>query len=222
VALLFVGIAASSAFQHVVTPTLQVGQTANVGGYAIHYDRPTANISTRDGRLEKINLGSDLTVRKDGKVVTRLHTERGYYPTDDSSLGILSRYFEGEQTSEVGLKAGARRDIWTVISPDTDPLKNVIAEGDKVFAKAKNLPAPMASALLGQAITGIVDRYEKNPPPAQFRFIVSPLVTWIWLGAIVILFGGVIALWPPPGGATSRVRARYLARVGRESAATST
>jgi cytochrome c-type biogenesis protein CcmF len=222
VALLFLGIAASSAFQHVTTPVLQVGQTANVGGYAIHYDRPTANITTSGGRLEKINFGSDLTVRKDGKFVTHLHTERGYYPTDDGSLGIVSRYFEGEQTSEVGLKAGARQDIWTVISPDTDPLKNVISEGDKVFGKAKNLPPQMGAALLGQAITGIVDRYKNNPPPAQFRFIVSPLVTWIWLGAIVILLGGIIALWPPPGGATSRVRSRYLARVGRESAAPST
>jgi cytochrome c-type biogenesis protein CcmF len=222
VALLFVGIAASSAFQHVVTPTLQVGQTANVGGYAVHYDRPTADISTRDGRLEKINLGSDLSVRRDGKLVTRLHTERGYYPTDDGSLGVVSRYFEGEQTSEVGLKAGARQDIWTVISPDTDPLRKVISEGDKVFADAKNLPPRMGAALLGQAITGIVDRYKRNPPPAQFRFIVSPLVTWIWLGALVILFGGVISLWPPPGGATRRVRATYLARVGRESAAART
>jgi cytochrome c-type biogenesis protein CcmF len=219
VALLFLGIAASSAFQHVTTPTLQVGQTANVGGYAIHYDRPTAGISTRDGRLEKINLGAQLTVRKGGHLITRLRTERGYYPTDDGSLGIISRYFEGEQTSEVGLKAGSTRDVWTVITPDTDPLKSVITQGDKVFADAKSLNPQMGAALLGQAIRGIVDRYERNPPPAQFRFIVSPLVTWIWLGALVILFGGVIALWPPPGGATSRVRARYLARVGRESAA---
>jgi cytochrome c-type biogenesis protein CcmF len=219
VALLFLGIAASSAFQHVTTPTLQVGQTANVGGYAIHYDRPTAGISTRDGRLEKINLGAQLTVRKGGHLITRLRTERGYYPTDDGSLGIVSRYFEGEQTSEVGLKAGSTRDVWTVITPDTDPLKSVITQGDKVFADAKSLNPQMGAALLGQAIRGIVDRYERNPPPAQFRFIVSPLVTWIWLGALVILFGGVIALWPPPGGATSRVRARYLARVGRESAA---
>jgi cytochrome c-type biogenesis protein CcmF len=220
VALLFAGIAASSAFQHVVTPSLQVGQTANVGGYAIRYDRPTATISTRDGRLEKINLGAQLSVRKDGKLVTRLHTERGFYPTDDASLGIVGRYFEGEQTSEVGLKAGARRDIWTVITPDTDPLRKVISEGDKVFANAKNLPPSMGAALLGRAINGIVNRYRNDPPPAQFRFIVSPLVTWIWLGALVILLGGVIAIWPPPGGATSRVRAAYLARVGRESAAT--
>jgi cytochrome c-type biogenesis protein CcmF len=220
VALLFVGIAASSAFQHVITPTLQVGQTAHVGGYAIHYDRPTGTITTKGGRLEKINLGSDLTVRQGGKVVTRLHTERGYYPTDDSSLGVVSRYFEGEQTSEVGLKAGARRDIWTVVSPDTDPLRPIISQGDKVFGDAKNLPPSMGAALLGQAIRGIVNRYERKPPPAQFRFIVSPLVSWIWFGALVILFGGAISIWPPPGGATRRVRARYLARVGRESAAT--
>jgi cytochrome c-type biogenesis protein CcmF len=220
VALLFLGIAASSAFQHVITPTLQVGQTAKVGGYAIHYDRPTATITTKAGRLEKINLGSYLSVRKGSKLVTRLHTERGYYPTDDSSLGVVSRYFEGEQTSEVGLKAGAERDIWTVITPDTDPLKGVISQGDKVFGNAKNLPPGMGAVLLGQAIRGIVNRYERNPPPAQFRFIISPLVSWIWIGALIILLGGLISIWPPPGGATRRVRARYLARVARETAPT--
>jgi cytochrome c-type biogenesis protein CcmF len=220
VALLFAGIAASSAFQHVVTPTLQVGQSANVGGYTVHYDRATAGISTRDGGLERINLGGDLTVRKDGKLVTRLHTERGYYPTSDGSLGAVSRYFEGEQTSEVGLKAGSRQDVWTVITPDTDPLRPVLAEGDKVFANATKLPPKMGAALLGTAITGIVDRYRNNPPPAQFRFIVSPLVTWMWIGALVILLGGLTSLWPPPGGATRRVRAGYLARVARESTAT--
>ena len=63
-----------------------------------------------------------------------------------------------------------------MVSPDTDPLKPIISEGDKVFGNAKNLPPQMGAALLGQAITGIVDRYKNNPPPAQFRFIVSPLV----------------------------------------------
>jgi hypothetical protein len=27
---------------------------------------------------------------------------------------------------------------------------------------------------------------------------VSPLVTWLWLGAIIAAFGGLIALWPVP------------------------
>jgi hypothetical protein len=187
-----------------------------------HFSATVARPVEVDGKVVATlyNGGSSTMTNQAGAKVGDLHTERGYYPTDDGSLGVVGRYFEGEQTSEVGLKAGARRDIWAVISPDTDPLKNVISQGDKVFANAKNLPPRMGAALLGQAITGIVDRYKQNPPPAQFRFIVSPLVTWIWLGALVILFGGVTALWPPPGGATRRVRAAYLARVGRESAAT--
>jgi cytochrome c-type biogenesis protein CcmF len=78
----------------------------------------------------------------------------------------------------------------------------------------------MGAVLLGQAIRGIVNRYERNPPPAQFRFIISPLVSWIWIGALIILLGGLISIWPPPGGATRRVRARYLARVARETAPT--
>ena len=51
---------------------------------------------------------------------------------------------------------------------------------------------------------------------ATFRLIVSPMVTWIWLGAILAFLGGLIALWPPPRGARSRATAGYAAKVGRE------
>ena len=68
-ALLFVGVAASSAFQHARDVRLRPGQTAQVGGYDVRYDRPTGKIDTRDGRIEKIVLGADLTVSRDGKVV---------------------------------------------------------------------------------------------------------------------------------------------------------
>jgi cytochrome c-type biogenesis protein CcmF len=58
--------------------------------------------------------------------------------------------------------------------------------------------------------------YAKDPPPATFRVLISPLVTWIWLGAVIILLGGLIAIWPSPRGMARAVRARYAARVGRE------
>ena len=38
--------------------------------------------------------------------------------------------------------------------------------------------------------------------------IVDPLVTWIWIGAIIIALGGLIALWPVPSVAWRRVRVR--------------
>jgi cytochrome c biogenesis factor len=43
------------------------------------------------------------------------------------------------------------------------------------------------------------------------------MVQWIWIGALIVFFGGLIAIWPPPRAAGSRARAAYAARVGREA-----
>jgi cytochrome c-type biogenesis protein CcmF len=58
--------------------------------------------------------------------------------------------------------------------------------------------------------------YTKSPPPATFRLIVSPLVSWIWIGALIVFCGGLIALWPAPRRAPRTVAARYAARVAQE------
>jgi cytochrome c-type biogenesis protein CcmF len=46
--------------------------------------------------------------------------------------------------------------------------------------------------------------------------ISSPLVTWIWLGGIIVFAGGLIALWPAPDAARRRATAGYAGRVARE------
>ena len=112
VAVLFAGVAASSAFQDARDVQLQVGQTAKVGGYDINYLKPTSNLeAASNGRLEKINLGAVMRVSRDGELVGTLRTERSFFPSVDPTLGPVSRFFEGEATSEVGLRAGpaARR-----------------------------------------------------------------------------------------------------------------
>ena len=58
--------------------------------------------------------------------------------------------------------------------------------------------------------------YASDPPPATFRLLVSPLVTWIWIGALIVSLGGLIAMWPPPGGLRRPAAAAYKARVARE------
>jgi cytochrome c-type biogenesis protein CcmI len=35
--------------------------------------------------------------------------------------------------------------------------------------------------------------------PSTFKVIVNPLVTWMWIGAIIALAGALIALWPSHG-----------------------
>jgi cytochrome c-type biogenesis protein CcmF len=216
IALLFVGIAASSSFRDVRDVRLRPGQSADVGGYVVTYARPTGTIDVaRNGSLEKIVLGADLTIRR-GDQVTTLHPGRSYFPASDPGAGAVSRYFAGEATSEVGLETGVRRDFWSAVSPETERLDRIAQRGDDVFAKAQGLPDAERSVLLGEALRRMVAAYRESAPPATFRTLVSPLVTWIWLGALIVFAGGLICLWPVPQGARRRVRAGYAARVARE------
>ncbi|HEY1539796.1 MAG TPA: cytochrome c-type biogenesis CcmF C-terminal domain-containing protein [Solirubrobacteraceae bacterium] len=218
-ALLFIGVAASTAFNDRHEVSLSAGQSAKVGDYSFKYLRATSSISkSKDGSLEKITLGSVMSVSRGRKVVATLRPTRGYYPTDDPTLGPVSRYFDGNATSEVGLKAGLRRDLWAAMTPDLDALQPQIDRGDQVFGATAGKLTPMVEAqLLGVALRGLAAGYLKNPPPATFLLITSPLVTWIWLGAIVVFLGGLIAMWPGDRDAVRRrVKARYAARVAQD------
>jgi cytochrome c-type biogenesis protein CcmF len=77
------------------------------------------------------------------------------------------------------------------------------------------VPQDYAQAL-GIAVNGLVDRYTRTAPPATFRLIVSPMVAWIWLGALVVFAGGLVCLWPSADLARRRATAGYAARVARE------
>jgi cytochrome c-type biogenesis protein CcmF len=221
-AVLLVGVAASSSFQHSHDVLLKPGQRTGVDGYQISYVRPIANASAA-----KVSLGAVLDVSKGGRHVTTLTTSRNFYPAPlDPAVGPISEAFNGQADSQVGLRAGLTRDIWTVINPDLQPLQQQIAQGDKVFTNLMlSLTPAQARADLGwiraqraRAITGLADRFVTHPWPANFLLIVSPLVTWIWLGAIIIAIGGLIALWPVP--VLARRRRLAAAYAGRAPSST--
>ncbi|MEI6792113.1 MAG: heme lyase CcmF/NrfE family subunit [Actinomycetes bacterium] len=218
VAVLFIGIAASSSFQSVSDVRLSSGEQATVGGYTFNYVKPTAKLETAAGRLERITLGAQVRVTKDGKFISNLYPNRGYYPAIGSTLGAVSTYFAGESTSEIGLKAGATKDLWVAETPDISSLMPVVRRGDAVFAKAtaQGLKPAARAIFLGAALNGLTTRYRSNPPAAQFRIIVSPMVFWIWLGAIIVFIGGLIAAWPSVGAVRGLVRARQAARVAED------
>jgi cytochrome c-type biogenesis protein CcmF len=210
-AVLFVGVAASTAFQHARDVRLSPRQTASVGGYDVTYASATARPVYRDQRLERVALGAVLDVRKDGRHVATLRTERGYYPSAApfASGSLVRGIFDGNATSEVGLKAGLTRDFWTAIQPDPEYLNKVI---DATATKTAGKPPAQQAEAVGRLLAV----YRQGAFPAQFRLISSPLVTWVWLGGIIVFAGGLIALWPAPGAARGRVTAGYAARVARE------
>ncbi len=222
-AIMLVGVAASSSFQHSQDVLLSPGQHAKVDGYTVRYVRPIESVSP-----SKISFGAILNVTKGAHHVTTVTTTRSYYPSTDPTQGIVGRFFDSVNSdSQVGLDAGLRRDIWTVINVDLTPLNSLINRANTLFAayapqvmtKAAKLPPAQSQQLMNGlweerdvAVADIAQRFVTHPWPAEFLLIVDPLVTWLWLGALIIGGGGLIALWPVPSLARRRTRVAAPAR----------
>jgi cytochrome c-type biogenesis protein CcmF len=213
IVVLFVGVAASSSFKAVRDVTLRPGQSAKVGDATFTYVKPVSQLhAASNGRLERIEFGAELKVTRAG-ATKAMRTSKDYFPSMQG--GPIGRFFEGESTTEVALDSGLHKDVWAAVAPDIVKLQPRIKEGDALFTKAADDLSPEDSnKFLVLALEGLTKQYAVNPPPARFRFEVNPLVTWIWLGGLIVLFGGFVAGWPAPR--TRTVRARYAARVGRD------
>jgi cytochrome c-type biogenesis protein CcmF len=200
-AVIFVALAASSAFQHISELQLTPGQSATLGGYRFRYVRPTASVTP-----QKVSLGAILSVSKRGHTVVSLSPSMGYYPIINAGLGPVASYMDGNAESAIGLNAGLRRDLWTSIDPDLDSFQSMISGIDSRFPRAGGDTQRLLLSI-------VAARYVQSPPPATFRFIVSPLVEWIWLGGLIAAGGALLALWPAHA-ARRRRRAQAPGRVG--------
>ncbi len=48
--------------------------------------------------------------------------------------------------------------------------------------------------------------WEQGGKQASFKVYINPLMSWLWIGGFVLVFGTLIAWWPRPRRATKRVR----------------
>ena len=65
-------------------------------------------------------------------------------------------------------------------------------------------------------LEAVAERYRLRPPRASFRLLVAPLVTWVWLGGLLAIGGGLLAVWP--GGLRLTLRRPQTALVARRRA----
>ncbi|HEV7563545.1 MAG TPA: heme lyase CcmF/NrfE family subunit, partial [Solirubrobacterales bacterium] len=224
IAVILIGIAASSSFQTNRDVDLRPGQSVVVDGYTVKYVKPEVSVDS-----EKFTFASRVLVEKDGKLVANLRPSQRYFrPTGGATgSGTLSSFFAGEQTSEVGLDAGLTKDFWIAPRPDISGVQRRARAADKAFAdcvsgapgtppqcKALALvmlrarenpslrPAALAQISKLQALSAdnIARAYKGERLPVTFKVIVNPLVTWMWIGGLIALAGALIALWPTRGG----------------------
>jgi cytochrome c-type biogenesis protein CcmF len=208
-ALLLLGVAASSAFIDQRDVRLSPGQSAQVGSYRITYVRPTAALlDDKAGTGAPVTLGAVLDVRKGTKHWT-FRPARNFYPSSDGTGGAIGRYFAGESNSEVDTRWGPLGNFWTAVEPDISVLQAPIAVANRKFADAG---APEQALILA----ALADRYKNHAPPATFRAIHSPMIMWIWIGGLVVILGSITALWPSPDARRRRAASLAAARLGRE------
>jgi cytochrome c-type biogenesis protein CcmF len=200
IAVLFIGVAASSSFQHASELALSPGQSTRVGAYTLRYVKPTATITPRNDAAHTgstLSLGAVLDVTKGGRHVATLAPSEGFYASQETSQGTVGSLLGGQPVSHVAIAGGVTRDVWSAIQPNIEApaLKRIVTLGNRTL--------PPEDALV--AIGVLARSYVQHPPPAQFHFIVSPLVLWIWLGGLIVLIGALIAIWPTRSAVRDRV-----------------
>ncbi len=213
-AVMLIGVAGSSSFQHTRQALLRPGQSVTDGGYSFRYVRQTVAVSA-----ERLSFGAIINVTRGGAQVVRLHTMQSFYPSTNTADGFIGRFFDtANADSTIGLDSGPLRDIWTVAAANLTPLLPLINRGDVLFTaeynaivkQVRKLPVSEQSAALNTdlnrsgfwvardaAVQGIAAQYLKHDYPVVFQVIVSPLVSWLWGGAALILLGGFISVLPP-------------------------
>ncbi|MDX6609677.1 MAG: cytochrome c-type biosis protein CcmF [Solirubrobacterales bacterium] len=221
VAVLLIGIAASSSFQTNRDVELRPGESAEVDGRTVTYKRPTVAVDS-----EKFTFGAVMAVRQ-GDKTTVLRPSRRFYRPTGVRTGTISSFFDGEATSEVGLKAGIGSDFWMSAGPNITAVQRRVRAADRGFsacvrgapgtppqcravsnlmrAAAANpslrpLAAKQIESLQSATAERIAKSYLNDNAPATFRVIVNPLVTWMWIGGLIALAGALIAIWPARRG----------------------
>ncbi|HEY7455912.1 MAG TPA: heme lyase CcmF/NrfE family subunit [Solirubrobacterales bacterium] len=217
VAVLLIGIAASSSFQTNRDVRLRPGESTVVDGRTVTYERPTVSVDEN-----AFSFGAVLAVEQGDRRFTLRPSRRFFRPTGVQT-GTIGSYFDGEATSEVGLRAGAGSDLLTAVQPDISAVRRRVRASDRGFracvsgaagtppqcravsrlmraAAANPRLRPIALAQIETLQAAVAERlargYLADDGAATFRVIVDPLVTWIWVGGLIALTGAAIAIWP--------------------------
>ncbi len=217
IVVLLVGIAASSSFQTNRDVRLAPGESAEIDGRTVTYERTTVAVDA-----QKLTIGAVVRV-DDGDRSFVLHPSRRFFRPSGTEGGTIAALFDGEATTEVGLKAGFGSDFWIAMQPDVTSLLASARAADEGFRecvrgapgtppqcravsqlmRAANANPSLRPAALAQifrlqeATAGQIARdYLSAGETATFRVIVDPLVTWMWIGGLIALAGALIAIWP--------------------------
>ena len=147
-AVLFIGVAASSAYQIVGEVRLKIGESFSMDGFRLRYE------GVRQDRNSHFQSAfARLGVYKAGYRLGQIEPEKRLYFTPP------------QPTTEAGIRYGLSEDVYAV------------------FAEV-----------------------DQEDGAATFKFLVNPLITWIWIGGYIVILGTIVCFLPERWGRRRKVR----------------
>ena len=138
------------------------GRPHKVGGYTITYVRPTAGVvATRAGTGAPITFGAVLDVRKGDKHVGRCTRRATTTRPRTPRAGRSGASSTARPTSEVGVRWGLRRDLWTADRSPTSP-----SSSRRSARPTRKFAEPAAERPGARDRRDRRDATRTNPPPA--------------------------------------------------------
>ncbi|MEE9239574.1 MAG: heme lyase CcmF/NrfE family subunit [bacterium] len=147
-AVLFIGVAASSAYQIVGEVRLRIGESFAMDGFRLRYE------GVRQDRNSHFQSAfARLGVYKAGYRLGQIEPEKRLYFTPP------------QPTTEAGIRYGLSEDVYAV------------------FAEV-----------------------DQEDGAATFKFLVNPLITWIWIGGYIVIMGTIVCFLPERWGRRRKAR----------------
>lgn len=151
-AIMFIGIAASSAYQQVGEVRLSPGESFGMEGVRLRYDGIR---QTRNNQYQ--SAFARLSIYKEGRRLGEIEAEKRLYFTPP------------QPTTEAGIRYGLAEDIYAVFA-DVD-----------------------------------------DDGSATFKFLINPLINWIWFGGYIFILGVIVSVLPERWGRRKRQAAPFAA-----------
>ena len=158
----------------------------------ITYERPTSRLVAAQQRAARADRPRRrLRVRRGGEPPRHARDVQSYFPSHgpEPRPGLALLRGRGDERGRAARRAAAR-PLDRGRARHRPALRRGSSRATRCSRDATELSATeRARRSSARRCAASAARYTDDPPPATFRLLVSPLVTWIWLGALIVFAG---------------------------------
>jgi cytochrome c-type biogenesis protein CcmF len=190
---IFIGIAASSAYQKEVVRTMNPGDMVAADDYYMRYEGH--RLEAADDHISTI---TEMTVfdRRSGKLLATLYPEQRFHPNmlfEDVRNAFLTAKERGASGADDYQESVAR--VYQVIRIIEEQARREVKTPSTEVAILSSI-SPLAPSRLGEDFYVTPLFVDPTTGQANFRVFINPMVNFIWIGGLIFMIGAHLSVLP--------------------------